>query len=88
LDDAGYEQVCLLSFLSRNDIPNANLFATQGLLLPGVHSSSTVQNFMNGSFDLEEGEFSDVAIRAMASLLFERTTHAAIQWKPGVFHLG
>jgi len=74
-------------FLSRNDICSADLFVTQGLLLPDVRSSSTVQDFMSDNLDLEEGDFSDVAVRAMAALLFERTTHVAILWKPGVFHI-
>jgi hypothetical protein len=56
-------------------------------LLPDVRSSSTVQDFMSDSLNLKEGGFSDVAVRAMAALLFERTTHVAILWKPGVFHI-
>lgn len=73
-------------FLARNDIYGADLFAIQGLLLPDARSSSTVQDFISDSLDLEQGRFSDIAVRAMAALLFERTTQVATKWKPSVFH--
>ena len=51
---------------------------------PDQVSSSTVQNFMSGSVDLNEGEFSAPAIYAQAALLFEHATHIASQWKTGM----
>jgi hypothetical protein len=61
----------------------AHSFVIQGLLQHDVLSSSTAQNLMSGSLDLEEGGFSALAIRAQASLLFERATQVAAQWRTG-----
>jgi hypothetical protein len=60
--------------------------ANQGLLQPDVLSSSTVQRFMSGILNLQEGRFSTHAIHAQAALLFERATHVAAQWKTGKFN--
>ena len=84
LDYAGYEQVHII-FLSGTIFCSVHSLVTQGLLLPGVRSSSTVQDFMGDSLDLAEGGFSDLAVGIMAALLFERATHVATQWKPGTF---
>ena len=57
----------------------------KGLLQPDIRSYATVKSFLGDTLDLEEGGFSGPAIRAQASLLFERANCVAGKWKPGKF---
>ena len=58
----------------------------KGLLQPGILSSSTVQNFLSNSIDIQEGMFSAFTLQVQSALLFERATHVASKWKPGLRH--
>jgi hypothetical protein len=58
----------------------------KGLLQPGVLNSSTVQNFLSNSLDIQEGMFSAFTLQVQSALLFERATHVVSKWKPGLRH--